>query len=202
MALQFVERRNAIFFTTQQLSKLLLISKRSPKELDTIEMNNILKFQHNSWTINRDHIKFKFSFKLGWGFLWLMLRVGPLPPQKHMAKKAPTNNCKKYIGQNKSGRSGLCLATKPYIAILLLVLSSCGNDQALLELVLLDLVRFPRICGHFRLVSNIKSEKKLLNRLLRIICICFTRAKCKKSETWHHPRVVSRQRMQMLVEGR
>ena len=136
MALQFVERRNAIFFTTQQLSKLLLISKRSPKELDTIEMNNILKFQHNSWTINRDHIKFKFSFKLGWGFLWLMLRVGPLPPQKHMAKKAPTNNCKKYIGQNKSGRSGLCLATKPYIAILLLVLSSCGNDQALLELVL------------------------------------------------------------------
>ena len=91
MALQFVERRNAIFFTTQQLSKLLLISKRSPKELDTIEMNNILKFQHNSWTINRDHIKFKFSFKLGWGFLWLMLRVGPLPPQKHMAKKAPTN---------------------------------------------------------------------------------------------------------------
>ena len=137
MALQFVERRNAIFFTTQQLSKLLLISKRSPKELDTIEMNNILKFQHNSWTINRDHIKFKFSFKLGWGFLWLMLRVGPLPPQKHMAKKAPTNNCKKYIGQNKSGRSGLCLATKPYIAILLLVLSSCGNNQALLELALL-----------------------------------------------------------------
>ena len=43
-ALQFVERINAKFFTTHQLSKLLLISKRSPKELDTIEMNNILKF--------------------------------------------------------------------------------------------------------------------------------------------------------------
>ena len=137
MALQFVERRNAIFFTTQQLSKLLLISKRSPKELDTIEMNNILKFQHNSWTINRDHIKFKFSFKLGWGFLWLMLESWSITPTEAHGKKAPTNNCKKYIGQNKSGRSGLCLATKPYIAILLLVLSSCGNDQALLELVLL-----------------------------------------------------------------
>ena len=136
MALQFVERRNAIFFTTQQLSKLLLISKRSPKELDTIEMNNILKFQHNSWTINRDHIKFKFSFKLGWGFLWLMLESWSITPTEAHGKKAPTNNCKKYIGQNKSGRSGLCLATKPYIAILLLVLSSCGNDQALLELVL------------------------------------------------------------------
>ena len=136
MALQFVERRNAIFFTTQQLSKLLLISKRSPKELDTIEMNNILKFQHNSWTINRDHIKFKFSFKLGWGFLWLMLESWSITPTEAHGKKAPTNKCKKYIGQNKSGRSGLCLATKPYIAILLLVLSSCGNDQALLELVL------------------------------------------------------------------
>ena len=101
MALQFVERRNAIFFTTQQLSKLLLISKRSPKELDTIEMNNILKFQHNSWTINRDHIKFKFSFKLGWGFLWLMLRVGPLPPQKHMAKKHQQINAKSKLGKTK-----------------------------------------------------------------------------------------------------
>ena len=101
MALQFVERRNAIFFTTQQLSKLLLISKRSPKELDTIEMNNILKFQHNSWTINRDHIKFKFSFKLGWGFLWLMLRVGPLPPQKHMAKKHQQITAKSILGKTK-----------------------------------------------------------------------------------------------------
>ena len=135
-ALQDFERTNAKNFTTQQLSKLLLISKRSPKELDTIEMNNILKFQHNSWTINRDHIKFKFSFKLGWGFLWLMLRVGPLPPQKHMAKKAPTNNCKKYIGQNKSGKSGLCLATQPYIANFLPVLSSVGIDKSLMEFVL------------------------------------------------------------------
>ena len=101
-------------------------------------MNNILKFQHNSWTINRDHIKFKFSFKLGWGFLWLMLESWSITPTEAHGKKAPTNNCKKYIGQNKSGRSGLCLATKPYIAILLLVLSSCGNDQALLELVLLN----------------------------------------------------------------
>ena len=88
MALQFVERRNAIFFTTQQLSKLLLISKRSPKELDTIEMNNILKFQHNSWTINRDHIKFKFSFKLGWGFLWLMLESWSITPTEAHGKKS------------------------------------------------------------------------------------------------------------------
>ena len=60
-----------------------------------------------------------------------------ITPTEAHGKKAPTNKCKKYIGQNKSGRSGLCLATKPYIAILLLVLSSCGNDQALLELALL-----------------------------------------------------------------
>ena len=110
MALQFVERRNAIFFTTQQLSKLLLISKRSPKELDTIEMNNILKFQHNSWTINRDHIKFKFSFKLGWGFLWLMLRVGPLPPQKHMAKKHQQITAKSILGKTKVERVDFALS--------------------------------------------------------------------------------------------
>ena len=94
-ALQDFEWTNAKIFTTQQLSKLLLISKRSPKELDTIEMNNILKFQHNSWTINRDHIKFKFSFKLGWGFLWLMLESWSITPTEAHGKKAPTNKCKK-----------------------------------------------------------------------------------------------------------
>ena len=97
MALQFVERRNAIFFTTQQLSKLLLISKRSPKELDTIEMNNILKFQHNLWTINRDHIKFKFSFKLGWGFLWLMLESWSITP----TEKHQKINEKSILGKTK-----------------------------------------------------------------------------------------------------
>ena len=136
-ALQFVERINENFSTTHQLIKLLLISKRFPKELDTIEMNNILKFQQNSWTTNRDHIKFKFSFKLGLGFSWLMQRVGPLPPQQHMAEKHQQITAKSIrIGQNKSGKSGLCLATQPYIANFLPVLSSVGIDKALLELVL------------------------------------------------------------------
>ena len=84
-ALQFVERINAIFFTTHQLSKLLLISKRSPKELNTKEMNNILKFHQIWWTTNWHHIKFRFPFKLGLGFSWLMHR-GPLPTQQHMAE--------------------------------------------------------------------------------------------------------------------
>ena len=53
-------------------------------------------------------------------------------------RKAATNNCKKYNGQNKSGKSGLCLATQPYIANFLPVLSSVGIDKALLELVLLN----------------------------------------------------------------
>ena len=44
---------NAKIFTTQQLSKLWLISKRFPKELVTTKMNNILEFQQNPLTINR-----------------------------------------------------------------------------------------------------------------------------------------------------
>ena len=38
-----------------------------------------------------------------------------ITPTAAHGRKAPTNNCKKYIGQNKSGKSGLCLATQPYI---------------------------------------------------------------------------------------
>ena len=60
-----------------------------------------------------------------------------ITPTAAHGRKAPTNNCKKYIGQNKSGKSGLCLATQPYIANFLPVLSSVGIDKALLELVLL-----------------------------------------------------------------
>ena len=108
-ALQFVERINANFFTTHQLSKLLLISKRFPKELDTIEMNNILKFQQNSWTTNRHHIKFKFSFKLGLGFSWLMQRVGPLPPQQHMAEKHQQITAKSILGKTKVERVDFAL---------------------------------------------------------------------------------------------
>ena len=59
-----------------------------------------------------------------------------ITPTAAHGRKAPTNNCKKYIGQNKSGKSGLCLATQPYIANFLPVLSSVGIDKALLELVL------------------------------------------------------------------
>ena len=94
---------------THQLSKLLLISKRSPKEWDTIEMNNILKFQQNSWTINRHHIKFKFSFKLGLGFSWLMQRVGPLPPQQHMAEKHQQITAKSILGKTKVERVDFAL---------------------------------------------------------------------------------------------
>ena len=108
-ALQDLEMTNAIFFTTQQLSKLLLISKRSPKELDTIEMNNILKFQQNSWTTNRHHIKFKFSFKLGLGFSWLLQRVGPLPPQQHMAEKHQQITAKSILGKTKVERVDFAL---------------------------------------------------------------------------------------------
>ena len=62
-----------------------------------------------------------------------------ITPTAAHGRKAPTNNCKKYIGQNKSGKSGLCLPTQPYIANFLPVLSSVGIDKALLELVLCDL---------------------------------------------------------------
>ena len=91
------------------LSKLLLISKRFPKELDTIEINNILKFQQNSWTTNRHHIKFKFSFKLGLGFSWLMQRVGPLPPQQHMAEKHQQITAKSILGKTKVERVDFAL---------------------------------------------------------------------------------------------
>ena len=56
---------NAKIFTTQQLSKLWLIPKSFAKELDTNEINNILKFHQNPLTINAYHIKFKLSLKLG-----------------------------------------------------------------------------------------------------------------------------------------
>ena len=52
-----------------------------------------------------------------------------ITPTAAHGRKAPTNNCKKYIGQNKSGKSGLCLATKPYTANFQPVLSSFGIDH-------------------------------------------------------------------------
>ena len=66
-----------------------------------------------------------------------------ITPTAAHGRKAPTNNCKKYIGQNKSGKSGLCLATQPYIANFLPVLSSVGIDKALLELVLYNPADMP-----------------------------------------------------------
>ena len=56
-ALQDFEWHNAIFFTTQQLSKLQWISKTFGKEFESIEINNISKFHQNWWTINRDHTR-------------------------------------------------------------------------------------------------------------------------------------------------
>ena len=70
-----------------------------------------------------------------------------ITPTAAHGRKAPTNNCKKYIGQNKSGKSGLCLATQPYIANFLPVLSSVGIDKALLELVLLAALRAARFAS-------------------------------------------------------
>ena len=43
--------------------------KSFPKESDIIEINNIFQLHQDSWTINRDYIKFKFSFKVGLGLL-------------------------------------------------------------------------------------------------------------------------------------
>ena len=67
-ALQDFEWTNAKIFTTQQLSKLWLISKSFAKELVNTKMNNILKFHQNPLTINACHIKIKFKLKLGWEF--------------------------------------------------------------------------------------------------------------------------------------
>ena len=66
-ALQDFERNDAISFTTQQLSRLHWMLKSFPKESDIIEINNIFQLHQASWTINRDYIKFKFSFKVGLG---------------------------------------------------------------------------------------------------------------------------------------
>jgi hypothetical protein len=106
-ALQDLEMTNATFFTTQQLSKLWLISKRFPKELDTTKMNNIFKFHQNPLTINAFHIKIKFKLKLGWGFSQRGMDKSQRWSIAHTAvcgRKAQTNNCTWYFGQNKSGK--------------------------------------------------------------------------------------------------
>ena len=59
---------NSTIFNTHQLSKVLWSPKTSAKDWDIIEVDNISKFHPVSWTINRDHIQYKFSFKLGLGF--------------------------------------------------------------------------------------------------------------------------------------
>ena len=86
-ALQDFERNNAIFLTTQQLSRLHWMLKSFPKESDIIKTNNIFKLHQASWTINRDYIKFKFSFKVGLGPWSIRLRVDPFITQQHVTEK-------------------------------------------------------------------------------------------------------------------
>ena len=103
-ALQDFEWHNAILFSKQQLSKLQWISKTFGKEFESIEINNISKFHQNWWTINRDHTKFKFSSKVGLGFFWLMLRVGPFHPQQHMAEKHQKITAQSILGKTNVER--------------------------------------------------------------------------------------------------
>ena len=106
-ALQDFEWTNAKIFTTQQLSKLWLISKSFAKELVNTKMNNILKFHQNPLTINACHIKIKFKLKLGWGFSHRGMDEAQRWSIDHTAvcgRKALTNNCTWYFGQNKSGK--------------------------------------------------------------------------------------------------
>ena len=106
-ALQDFEWTNAKIFTTQQLSKLWLISKSFAKELVNTKMNNILKFHQNPLTINACHIKIKFKLKLGWGFSQRGMDQSQMWSTAHTAacgRKALINNCTYNFGQNKSGK--------------------------------------------------------------------------------------------------
>ena len=53
-------------------------------------------------------------------------------------RKAPTNNCTKYIGQNKSGKSADFCVTKPYFANMLPLLPSFALGTALLDQLILN----------------------------------------------------------------
>ena len=76
-----------------------------------------------------------------------------ITPTAAHGRKAPTNNCKKYIGQNKSGKSGLCLATQPYIANFLPVLSSVDIDKAPLKGLKESVITRPPGCDHSAVAS-------------------------------------------------
>ena len=53
-------------------------------------------------------------------------------------RKVPTNNCTKYIGQNKSRKSGHFCVTKLSIAITQPMLPSFGISNAIIQLVFWD----------------------------------------------------------------
>ena len=53
-------------------------------------------------------------------------------------RKAPTNNCTKYIGQNKSGKSADFCVTKPNFANMLPLLPSFALGSALLDQLIYD----------------------------------------------------------------
>ena len=118
-ALQDFEMTNAKIFTTQQLSKLWLISKSFAKELVNTKMNNILKFHQNPLTINACHIKIKFKLKLGWGFSQRGMDKSQRWSTAHTAvcgRKALINKCTYNFGQNKSGKSEHFSDTQPCLA--------------------------------------------------------------------------------------
>ena len=127
-ALQDFEMTNAKNFTTQQLSKLWLISKRFAKDLVTTQMNNILKFHLNLLTIGACHIKIKLQIKLGWGFSHRGMDKSQRWSTAHTAacgRKALINNCTYNFGQNKSGKCEHFSDTQPcptYAAIFWCVL--------------------------------------------------------------------------------
>ena len=52
-------------------------------------------------------------------------------------RKAPKNNCTKYIGQNKSGKSADFCVTKPNFANMLPLLPSFALGSALLDQLIL-----------------------------------------------------------------
>ena len=85
-------------------------------------------------------------------------------------RKAPTNNCTNYIGQNKSGKSADFCVTKPNFANMLPLLPSFALGTALLDQLLYGMFQAGRCVDtaehHFWLtfdegVTNLKSIKRI-----------------------------------------